>query len=276
MSTNRSARSSSNRPQAARTTEPLKSPPARDIPHPTSPVEAEDFASTAFCSGYGQYHSADSESEQTRRSYVAVTFTAVIERMKTPQNVPKSAAQWAIFSTHPSRKSEEQRQQGRFHVLAVDLDRAPPPVKDASLRIANLVRSDVFTYTTRSAKRGEQKSRTLIPLATPVEGRRYELLQKCLNDRLEAGGLNPDRATERAAQLHFLPNRGEYYTTAMISGRPGKRSSDCQGGRAGRQGGGPPPAPGRSRPEVEGATAAPAADRRTVTYRRLQGSLLSA
>ncbi|MEQ6889078.1 YfjI family protein [Halomonas sp. CS7] len=176
----------------------------------------EGFISAAFCSGYGQYHSAENESEDQRRPYVDIKWTDIIERMKNPQNVPKSGAQWAIFSTHPSRTFEEQRQKGRFHVLAVDLDRDPPPVKDAVVRISNLVRADVCTYTSRSAKWDEPKSRTLIPLATPIDGRRYELLQACLNDRLEAGGLTPDRATERAAQLHYLPNRGEYYETATM------------------------------------------------------------
>lgn len=216
MATSSSVRSPSDGQSTDSTTEPLKHLPAGYAPQSIQRVEAEEFASTAFCSGYGLYQSAEGGGRNSCSPYTAITWADIIERMHTPQSVPKRRAQWAIFSTYPSRKSKAQRQHGEFHALTVDLDHNPPAVKDSAVRIANLVRGDVCTYTSRSATPWEPKSRTLIPLARPIEGRLYGLLQACLNDRLEAGGLNPDRATERPAQLHFLPNQGEYYETATV------------------------------------------------------------
>ena len=39
----------------------------------------------------------------------------------------------------------------------------------------------------------------------------FIILQTILNNRLEAVGITPDRATERAGQLCYLPNKGDYY-----------------------------------------------------------------
>jgi hypothetical protein len=48
-------------------------------------------------------------------------------------------------------------------------------------------------------------------LSTPVYGRIFVILQKIFNDKLKQEGVTPDRATERAGQICYLPNRGAYY-----------------------------------------------------------------
>jgi hypothetical protein len=55
-------------------------------------------------------------------------------------------------------------------------------------------------------------------LAEGIPGADYSMMAKILNDRLEAAGLIPDRATERTGQLCYLPNRGEYYQHLIIEG----------------------------------------------------------
>ncbi len=51
-------------------------------------------------------------------------------------------------------------------------------------------------------------------------GETYILLQKILNDRIEKAGIIPDRKTEAAGQICYLPNRGELYQYHIEPGNP--------------------------------------------------------
>jgi len=55
----------------------------------------------------------------------------------------------------------------------------------------------------------------LIPLAIGVTFQVYKAVLTLLNDKLEARGLIPDRALERAGQVVYLPNKGEHYDSAL-------------------------------------------------------------
>ena len=72
----------------------------------------------------------------------------------------------------------------------------------------------MLIYATRSATRDNRKWRALVRLREPVTGADYSDTAAAFYDLLEEqtrGVLICDRALERAGQLVYLPNRGEYY-----------------------------------------------------------------
>jgi hypothetical protein len=162
-----------------------------------------------LCSGYGQWHSPNNN--HNPRDYLAISMEAIRAMLPDPPSVEKSQAQWAIFSTLPSRVHAEQREQGQFHALWADID------DTAGMTIAEIVDRcngfllDFWVYTSSSATLKNPKFRIIVPLVEPVDGHRFIILQKILNDKLQENGITPDRATERAGQVCYLPNLGEYY-----------------------------------------------------------------
>lgn len=165
-----------------------------------------------FCSGFGQYHSENHETDP--KPYVGITFDDIVAMVSEPPTSDKAEAQWAIFSTLKSRKHDEQRQHGQFHVLWADVD-DPNGLTFAEMvsRACVGIESRVIAYTSRSATEEMQKARILIPLASPVSGERFIQMQTVLNNHLDDAGITPDRATERAGQVCYLPNRGDYWQT---------------------------------------------------------------
>ncbi|WP_211620948.1 DUF3987 domain-containing protein [Halomonas sp. PGE1] len=184
-----------------------------DLAEQGAPLVAT-FELVDFCSGYGQTHSA--KAERNARPYVGIAWQGILEMIENPPQVDKAQGQWAIFSTLPSRVFAEQREQGKFYVSWHDFDENAPGVDAAAHAATQATNSDVHAYSSRSATEEKPKCRVLLPLVEPIDGRRYELLQECINDRLEAAGLVPDRVTERAGQLCYLPNRGELYEHTAI------------------------------------------------------------
>ena len=133
-------------------------------------------------------------------------------KLKNPQAVDKSKAQWAIFSTLRSREHAEQRQQGEYHALWADIDETGGlTLVDTFSRAVGALFCDVLAYASRSATEDNQKCRLIVPLAEPVNGAQFIAMQKVLNARLRDAGLVPDIATERAGQVCYLPNAGEFY-----------------------------------------------------------------
>ncbi|WP_445005494.1 helicase RepA family protein [Halomonas mongoliensis] len=167
------------------------------------------FLEARLCSGEGQYHSPNAKANP--RALETITGAAVVAMLNHPQQAPKARARWAIFSDHLSRGAEDQRQHGRFYALWADLDSNPPELQATAERLAADLGATVLAYTSASATPDNPKARLLVPLATVCPGHRFEACQRILNDRLEALGITPDRATQRANQVCYLPNRGEFY-----------------------------------------------------------------
>jgi len=128
-----------------------------------------------------------------------------------PPCVDKQDAQWVIPSTVPSRVHAEQLECGQFYFLWADVDETKGIPFEKIVRGGAVFLPDFIAYTSRSATLKKQKTRIIVPLAEPVDGRKYVVLQKILNDNLQVVGIEPDRATERAGQICYLPNRGKYY-----------------------------------------------------------------
>lgn len=165
----------------------------------------------ALCSGFGKYHSPNNQ--QNPQPLASVTLGEILAMLAHPQNgLAKDCAQWAIFSTLPSRAHSEQRAQGEFYALWADFD-APDGLTlgDTLKRAGAAIPGDMWGYTSRSATEDCQKARIIIPLLHAVCGAEWVQLQTVLNHRLAAQQLSPDIVTERAGQPCYLPNRGDYY-----------------------------------------------------------------
>lgn len=173
-----------------------------------------------LCSGIGQFHSINNKAAP--QEYLGVTLDQIYQMAASPQSMAKEKALWVIPSTLMSRVHAEQRARGEFWALWADIDRNPDrSVKDLAILVFGFTEeAGLLTYTSRSATKENQKGRLIIPLGEPVSGADFILLQKILNDRLEALNIPPDRATERAAQLCYLPNRGEFYDHFIMNGEP--------------------------------------------------------
>ena len=167
-----------------------------------------------LCSGLGQFHSNE-PTAQDRKPYTTLTWPAIKAMVDAPQHVDKGTAQWLIPSTLLSREFKRQEQEGQFWALWADLDKTPKPIAEVyDALVCRIVgNADFELYTSRSATPDCPKARILVPLGKPLSGADWMLAQEVFNDQLEANGCAPDRASEHAAQLMYLPNRGALYTT---------------------------------------------------------------
>lgn len=183
-------------------------------------LASTELLNKLLCSGIGQFHSINNKA--IPQEYLGVTLDQIYQMAASPQSMAKEKAQWVIPSTLMSRVHAEQRARGEFCFLWGDIDRNPDrSVKDLAILVFGFTEgAGLLAYTSRSATRENQKGRLIIPLGEPVSGADFILLQKILNDRLEALNIPPDRATERAAQLCYLPNRGEFYDFSILDGGP--------------------------------------------------------
>ena len=162
-------------------------------------------------SGFGQYHTDEPDSKN-RVKYLRISLSGIIALIDSPQKTEKKHSQWLIPSSLPTRCFRSQEQHGRFLMMWADLDDSPPTLPDLAESIEVMLSgADYEIYNTSSATISNPKARILIPLRNPLSGADFILAQQILNDRLKVLGIKPDRATERPAQLCYLPNRGEFY-----------------------------------------------------------------
>ncbi len=170
-----------------------------------------EHTSAPLCSGQGQFHSP--ENSRNPQPYINVTIDQIRAMAANPPSVAKESAQWAIFSALLSRVHSEQRAHGKFYALWADIDEpAGLSMPEIAMRAQNALEgAQVIGYTTRSATESKQKCRIIVPLAEPVSGDDFVRLQRIFNDKLAALGVEPDRATERAGQVCYLPNSGDFY-----------------------------------------------------------------
>jgi hypothetical protein len=167
-----------------------------------------------FCSGFGQLDTP--RLSNNPESFLRLTYPDIKEMVDDPQDRPKEKAQWCIPSTRPSRVYEDQRKHGDRHLLTFDKDQNPEiDFDDFFNRARGVIHGEMVAYTSKGASEDNQKARLIIPLAEPVSGRMGVILQTILNNRMEAAGVIPDRAMEGAAQLCYLPNKGEFYRSLV-------------------------------------------------------------
>lgn len=168
-----------------------------------------DLLSVELCSGFGQWHSPNNERDP--KQYTSTTLDQIRAMLENPPVVQKDQAQWAIFSTLASRVHSEQRENGRFYALWADIDDNSAQNAEQVFNLLHILLPGFVAYTSRSATEQNQKLRILVPLTEPVTGSDFVRLQKVLNDKLENAGVMPDRVTERAGQVCYLPNKGRFW-----------------------------------------------------------------
>ena len=168
-----------------------------------------------LCSGYGQFHSPNNC--KNPQEYISITLCDISKMHENPISVDKEQDQWVIFSTLSSRVHAEQKEQGQFYALWEDIDEVSGLTFGEIVNLfMGIFSANFMAYTSRSATKDNQKTRIIVPLASPVSGAEFVILQKILNDKLQAAGITPDRATELAGQICYLPNRGEFYDSYQI------------------------------------------------------------
>ena len=166
-----------------------------------------DLTTHQMVSGIGADHT-----DKYGKEYLTIGWDAITALVDKPQQVAKAQAQWLIPSSHKTRTFKEQEQHGQYYCLWVDLDDKPPKIYDLADHLNSLLSGfDYELYTTSSATVDNQKARVLIPLNKHLSFMNWRMAQQLLNDKLEALGIKPDRAAERAAQLCYLPNNGKFY-----------------------------------------------------------------
>ena len=166
-----------------------------------------DLTTHQMVSGIGADHT-----DKYGKEYLAIAWDAITALVDNPQQVDKAQAQWIIPSIHKTRTFKEQEQHGQYYCLWVDLDDKPPKIYDLADHLDSLLSGcDYELYNTSSATVDNQRARALIPLKNPLSFMTWRMAQQILNDKLEELRIKPDRATERAAQPCYLPNKGKFY-----------------------------------------------------------------
>jgi hypothetical protein len=185
----------------------------------------------AFCFGWGQHYSHAhtlSSGKTNAAPYAGTNYHAaplhwIASIAANPDSVPKEKAPWIIPSSYTgfdARTAQAQEQHGQFQMLCFDIDSG-----NLDLQFVN----DQFTrafggyatiiYSTRSSTFDNKKWRVMVPLARPHTALEYKALLRAMNDVLEEScGITVDRALEKPSQLIYLPNKGDYYEFATLTG----------------------------------------------------------
>lgn len=179
----------------------------------------------AMVSGFGQLHTDEADPKKPEKKltpYTSIDLEGIRAMVDKPKSVPKEHAQWLIPSTLPSRTFKTQEANGQFWMLWADLDNNTLPFAEVQAILKTKVFGDFDheIYSSRSATKEKRKGRIFVPLDKPLTGASWVVAQQIFNDMLKASGIEPDRRTEGAAQLCYLPNRGDFYES--VSSRGGK------------------------------------------------------
>lgn len=148
--------------------------------------------------------------------YQTITPQQIYDMLAQPPTVAKEKAQWFIpseYHAYDGRSHEAQRTKGKFNWLACDIDQGNPTLQEVAQAVRNVIGPNkaFIVYSSRSSTSENKKWRVLILLVQPIQGQWYGDFQEALFDALEYFGLQLDRTLARAAQLVYLPNKGEYY-----------------------------------------------------------------
>lgn len=191
----------------------MTSPPKEKAPAPTEALKTTLQADIKFCSGLGQFHT-----DKRGRALDSITWPEIVALMIAPQNVDKAQGRWLIPSTLPTRNFAEQEARGTFWALWADFDHEPKPLAEIVGFWEPLTQGkNALFYTSKSATPDRPRSRLIVPLAKPLTGDEWMLAAECLNDLFDGAGFNTDRASERPAQLCYLPNRGIFYDAFTLT-----------------------------------------------------------
>ena len=132
-----------------------------------------------------------------------------------PGRAPKGEVMAFIPSTYcayDARSHKVQRSNGSFVALCGDVDHGNHPLD----RIEGLVRGFAgecawLIYSTAHASEDDKRWRIIIPLAQPMGFEDWHDAQNAFFNFMEYGGVDMDRALERAGQPIYLPNVPDFH-----------------------------------------------------------------
>lgn len=159
-----------------------------------------------FISGNGQYWT-----DKNGYQYSALNYDDVVIMANNPVDIEKSKAPWLIPSSLPSRSHEEQKQNGAYSALWVDIDDNKIGF-DGIVSAANeILNSGFVAYLTKSATPDNEKMRIIVPIVCAIKPKTWQLAQQVFIDKMASRGIECDKVSTRTAQLCYLPNKGEHY-----------------------------------------------------------------
>ncbi|KHF24514.1 hypothetical protein JV46_25460 [Solemya velum gill symbiont] len=164
-------------------------------------------------SGKGKYDT------DKKRQLDTISFADIAEMLDNPVDVGKDFAPWALFTDVATRQSDRLKKEALYYALWLDIDEpGVMPFTNVVEAVGSILCADYMAYTSKSATADKQKCRFIIPLAQPVPFEVWEQLAIILNDKVKAKGITPDRKTEIANQIAYLPNRGAFYAQKTKTG----------------------------------------------------------
>jgi hypothetical protein len=173
----------------------------------------------SLVSGLGQHHSDRNKAKP--QAYLIISLSEIEAMLSTPQQVEKAKARWFIPSTLMDRNHSNQRSAGQYWALWAETDEPTATLSDMVTAIsAKLPGVQILAYTTRSATEKKQKARFILPLDETIDGKTFIIMQRICNRILAEANIVPDCSNERAGQLCYLPNRGDFYATQNLLGDP--------------------------------------------------------
>lgn len=178
-------------------------------------LSSETLQSVKLCSGHGVNYT----NKNGKHPYITTTFNEIESLLEYPQDVAKEDAQWAIFSSHLSREAAEQLKYGKFYAVWCDFDKHTE-IEPIIAVLAALGVVYYYVYSTKSATENEKRWRVIIPLATPANATQWQQIAAIINDKFKAANITPDKVSDRANQICYLPNAGEYYDYSLSKGVP--------------------------------------------------------
>jgi len=180
-----------------------------------------DYADTPLVSGRSKYHTA-AHTASNSEPFNTISINQIVALISEPPCVPKERAPWVITTDYTGEyaRSANQLQYENFYAAWADIDSGNTPI-EAIKEVLEPLECNIIIYSSRSATEQNKKWRLIIPYEEPQPASQHKLVQECLNDLLEANGMQPDRVTQRINQLCYLPNRGEHYEHFIESGKGG-------------------------------------------------------
>lgn len=182
-------------------------------------ILAPSVLTAQMVSGFGQFHTNEPDGARPGKKltpYATITWPDIIAMANNPSAVPKQNSQWFNPSILRSRSFRAQEADGVYWVLPFDFDHNTKPLESLAREIRRMTGdADLVAYLSRSATLENLKCRVLVPLAIGLSYEQYRAVLTLMNDALDAAGHETDRAMERAAQLVYLPNRGDMYDSCI-------------------------------------------------------------
>ncbi|MBB6190851.1 hypothetical protein FHS51_001071 [Sphingobium wenxiniae] len=116
------------------------------------------------------------------------------------------------YSAHDARSHATQRSDGVFVALCGDVDHGDHPLHRIESMVRGFARDAAWLiFSTAHARADDKRWRIVIPLAQPIGFDDWHDAQHAFFNFMEYGGIDMDRALDRAGQPVYLPNVPDHH-----------------------------------------------------------------